>query len=281
MSHKRRAALFATALVPILALCPVCLAGVDKEQNEIDAGDCQYGGMIWALDSDFKLFVSQGRGYLADDELKDDHLRSSGTQTPPDNPKNLEHMHAFMQDMTWEFTTTTTPTVHEVNRYWDVRFSRCTRKTAPTLVQSCHEYAWTISPKATGTYAYMAWADPEDWDPNNIDYIYTSDLKDYYLEPYLVAAGDILWYQSQSHSTVVMDVDPVYKLPSKLRWKWQQSGAYEYTPPVNSWRAWNTPMCRGDPPDLEEGKTPAEMGWEWDRDCATGPTPFTASDPEE
>jgi len=282
MRFERRVVVITPALVAMLALSPVCIAGVDKEQNQITAADVLASGGTsthYAMNSEGKLFAWGSVCYVADSGLTlNDHMRSSGDRNKPNpTPSNRPHLHLFLNwsnpddDLEWTFTTTSIPTVHEVNRYWDVRFSRCDRKAGPWLTQCCHEYAWANSPNATGTYTYMATG-------ATITYVYYWDLKDYYLEPYLVAEDDILYYTGlpggHNHSTLVMDVANCK--PSKLRWKWGPSGVYEYEPPTD--HEWDTPMCtHGNPDtDVETGKTPAQMEWGWHPDFADGPAPYTA-----
>jgi len=275
MSYVRRVVLTIGACLPVLlGLCFLARAVdvPDMEQGDIGAGDITHNGQRWGLRSNGTLFSWILRVRSVNTELKPEHVRSSGSESDPDEPENQPHRHFLTQDYKSAYDSGSVPKIAEVNRYWDFRFKRCDRTSPPTVLQTCHEYALTNSPKATGTYTYGFTAD-------TALSIIGTDLRYLEVKSALVSANDILVYPARIHSTVVVTAPGNH--PTKLRWKWQGSGIYEYNVPAGN--EWDTPMCVNGTHtgDVETGKTPAEKEWIWDPDYAKDPKVYTESEPDE
>ena len=200
----------------VLFLCSPVNAADDKEQADIVLADITDSADRWALDSNGKLFSYTLRIYKATAGLTlNGHVRTAGSSTTPAQPENVAHRHCFTDDMKSEYSDTTTPKKSENNAYWHARFTKCDFKGGDTITHTCHEYALDNSTRATGTYNYVF---------DNVGYVLGKDMKNLGAKSGQVREQDVLSYPG--HSTIVLSANA--NKPSKLRWKWQGSGIYEY-----------------------------------------------------
>lgn len=115
--------------------------------------------------------------------------------------------------------------------------------------QTCHEYALTQCPTAEGTYQYILVGfafsaifgeslDEDVHDRENLD------------------AGDILNDGLHSSSGVSTKMIDCLEVPAVLKWKWLDSGIYQFSTPSDY--EWDTPMKTG---AVDVSKTLPNQGW--------------------
>jgi len=196
------------------------------------------------VDSSDKVQQWAVRGFEADQNFIDSHVKTHAGNTK----KHTHKQYDFGED-----STTPDANVAAANKFWNFRFwkgTKCTKHTDATNKTNCH--AWGFDAALDGTYNY--WINSG----TTADAVYSDDA-DEVTPNSLVEADDLVKYSD--HTSLVTSVSGGE--PSGLKWKFEASGVYSYSP-ISSHR-WDTPMC-GDGSAPTTGTTLADQGWSWDED---------------
>jgi hypothetical protein len=160
-----------------------------------------------------------------------------------------------------EFGDSGAPSQADADKYWNARFQMADKvQSAWKQHETCHEWALTQTPHATGTYQYRL-SSPYTETANAM----TSRPDDSDVEP-----NDLLQYSG--HTTLVKSTrsdGSGGNEPSVIKWKWLDSGIYKYTT-TNS-HEFSTPYCTGTP---AINIAVEDQSWTEDLDYASSPTVY-------
>jgi len=205
---------------------------------------------FYYLDSSDILRRDAIRAFEADYNLDDSHCKTS-------EGDRLAHWH-FESEL---------PAAHRDGQddYWDARFKHygCTRAGGgSTVMNNCHSWAFDQANFAGAEYNY--WINEASGPyADEMDFVGTQSLQ--------VQADDFLRYDTSNewdldtHTTVVVDVEEHLDgvVPRTIKWKFRDSGIYQYQTAQDTEGGYDTPMCVG-APSVDTALSSQGWGWEYD-----------------
>jgi hypothetical protein len=166
------------------------------------------------------------------------------------------------------------PTGVEVDTYWDARFGQAFKETSQNRIQqTCYEWGMTTA-GGRGTYAYIIPTYLNQTPQIAPDKVLHADFDS--VDQEVVAVNDLLFYAVNApHVSLVVQtrLDGTDYKPSKIQWKYLESGIYEAEKADDDENEFNTGMNCG---PNNPSETISNQNWTWDSAYHSSPNVWRA-----